>query len=119
MCDCILRFGAAPLSGVDRSGVGGGMPTSPHRGVQSDSSDKRLRWWVQRASEAPGGYTTTCPGTMPVAFARKARLLAIALLKGSLRVLRIRTAGPTKGSAFLEVLFFDFFRDFPSTRVFS
>ena len=85
------------------------MPTSPHRGVQSDSSDKRLRWWVQRASEAPGGYTTTCPGTMPVAFARNARLLAIALLKGSLRVLRIRTAGPTKGSAFLEVLFWKFF----------
>ena len=29
------------------------MPTSPHRRVQRDSSAKRLRSWVQRASEAP------------------------------------------------------------------
>ena len=56
------------------------MPTSPHRRVQRDSSATRLRWWMQRASEAPDGQTTTYPGTMPVAFARKARLLAIAFL---------------------------------------
>ena len=57
------------------------MPTSPHRRVQRDSSATRLRSWVQRASEAPDGQTTTYPGTMPVAFARKARLLAIAFLQ--------------------------------------
>ena len=56
------------------------MPTSPHRRVQRDASAKRRRSWVQRASEAPDGQTTTYPGTMPVAFARKARLLAIAFL---------------------------------------
>ena len=57
------------------------MPTSPHRRVQRDSSAKRLRSWVQRASEAPGGETTTEAGRMPVAFARKARLFAIASLQ--------------------------------------
>ena len=57
------------------------MPTSPHRRVQRDSSATRLRLWVQRASEAPDGQTTTYPGTMPVAFARKAKLLAIAFLQ--------------------------------------
>ena len=46
------------------------MPTSPHRRVQRDSSATRLLLWVQRASEAPDGQTTTYPGTMPVAFAR-------------------------------------------------
>ena len=56
------------------------MPTSTHRRVQRDASAKRLRSCVQRASEAPDGQTTTYPGTMPVAFARKARLLAIAFL---------------------------------------
>ena len=54
------------------------MPTSPHRRVPRDASAKRRRSWVQRASEAPDGDTTTYPGTMLVAFARKARLLAIA-----------------------------------------
>ena len=46
------------------------MPTSPHRRVPRDASAKRRRSWVQRASEAPDGHTTTYPGTMPVAFAR-------------------------------------------------
>ena len=73
MCECILRF--------DRSGVGGEMPTSPHRGVHGDSSAKRLRSWVQRASEAADGETTTEAGRMPVAFARKARLFSIAFLQ--------------------------------------
>ena len=57
------------------------MPTSPHRRGQRDASAKRRRSWVQRASEAPDGQTTTYPGTMPVAFARNARLLAIAFLQ--------------------------------------
>ena len=57
------------------------MPTSPHRRVQRYSSATRLRSWVQRASEAPDGQTTTYPGTMPVAFVRKSRLLAIAFLQ--------------------------------------
>ena len=56
------------------------MPTSHHRRVQRDASAQRWRSWVQRALEAPDGQTTTYPGTMPVAFARKARLLAIAFL---------------------------------------
>ena len=47
------------------------MPTSPHRGVQGDSSARRLRSWVQRASEAPDGETTTEAGRMPVAFASR------------------------------------------------
>ena len=47
------------------------MPTSLRRRVQRDASAKRRRSWVQRASEAPDGQTTTYPGTMPVAFARK------------------------------------------------
>ena len=37
-------------------------------------------------------------------------------LRGSLSVLRIRTAGPTKGSAFLEVRFFVFSRFSVYTR---
>ena len=56
------------------------MPTSPHRRVQRDATAKRRRSRVQRASEAPDGQITTYPGTMPVAFARKARLRAIAFL---------------------------------------
>ena len=56
------------------------MPTSLQRRVQRDSSATRLLLWVQRASEAPDGQTTTYPGTMPVALARTARLLAIAFL---------------------------------------
>ena len=55
-----------------------GMPPCPHRKVQRDASAKRPRSRVQRASEAPDGDTTTSPGTMLVAFARKARLIAIA-----------------------------------------
>jgi len=57
------------------------MPTSPHRRVQRDATAKRRRSRVQRASEAPDGQITTYPGTMPVAFARKARLRAIAFLE--------------------------------------
>ena len=57
------------------------MPTSLHRRAQRDASAKSRRSWVQRASEAPDGQTTTYPGTMPVAFARKARLRAIAFLE--------------------------------------
>ena len=44
------------------------MPTSPHRRVQRDSSASRLLLWVQRASEAPDGQTTTYPGTMRTPF---------------------------------------------------
>ena len=58
-----------------------GMPPCPHRKVQRDASAKRPRSRVQRASEAPDGQITTYPGTMPVAFARKARLRAIAFLE--------------------------------------
>ena len=47
------------------------MPTSLRRRAQRDASAKRRPSWVQRASEAPDGQTTTYPGTMPVAFARK------------------------------------------------
>ena len=65
--------------GAIAANAGGGMPTSPHRRVQRDATAKRRRSRVQRASEAPDGITTY-PGTMPVAFARKARLRAIAFL---------------------------------------
>ena len=38
------------------------MPTSPLRRVPRDASAKRRRSWVQRASEAPDGQTTTYLG---------------------------------------------------------
>ena len=57
------------------------MPTSHHRRVQRDATAKRRRSRVQRASEALDGQITTYLDTMPVAFARKARLLAIAFLQ--------------------------------------
>ena len=68
------------------------MPTSPHRRVQRDATAKRRRSRVQRASEAPDGQITTYPGTMPVAFARKARLRAIAFLRGAVGILGCRRA---------------------------
>ena len=79
------------------------MPTSTHRRVQRDASAKRRRSWVQRASEAPDGQTTTYPGTMPVAFARKPRLRAIAVLEAQLEIwwcgyVTVRHDSEVKGS---------------------
>ena len=69
-----------------------GLPPGPHRKVQRDASAKRPRSRVQRASEAPDGDTTTYPGTMLVAFARKARLLAIAPSSSTNGILGCRRA---------------------------
>ena len=79
------------------------MPTSPLRRAPRDASAKRRRSWVQRASEAPDGQTTTYPGTMPVAFARKARLRAIAFLEAQLEIwwcgyVTVRHDSEVKGS---------------------
>ena len=53
------------------------MPTSPLRRAPRDASAKRRRSWVQRASEAPDGQTTTYPGTMPVALNRDCAQLLV------------------------------------------
>ena len=43
VCKCLLRLDSARLQGVDRSGVGGGMPTSSVRGGGQVSLPARSR----------------------------------------------------------------------------
>ena len=103
MCECNVRCDPVRVQGLTAAVLEVGVPTSTHRRVQRDASAKRRRSWVQRASEAPDGQTTTYPGTMPVAFARKPRLRAIAFLEVQLEIwwcgyVTVRHDSEVKGS---------------------
>ena len=103
MCECILRFDAARLQGsiVAVLEVGCRLPliagcgeTLQRRGDVRGCNGHRRRRMVQ---------ITTYPGTMPVAFARKARLRAIAFLEVQLEIwwcgyVTVRHDSEVKGS---------------------
>ena len=103
MCDCNVRCDPARLQGSIAAVLEAGcrlLLFAERRETLRLRGDAR---GVQRASEAPDGQATSYPGTMPVAFARKPRLRAIAFLEVQLEIwwcgyVTVRHDSEVKGS---------------------